>query len=100
MTKVVYIAGPITAVPDYKRTFNKAANDLLVAGYIPLKPSCLPEGMTSAQYRRICFAMIDNADAVLFLPDWQYSAGAAVEHAYCEYIGKHIYYNAEEVLKQ
>lgn len=100
MPKVIYIAGPITGDNDYRRKFNRAENELLIRGYTPLKPSCLPEGMTSAQYMRICFAMIDSADAVLFLPDWQYSAGAAVEHAYCEYIGKHIYYNAEEVLKQ
>lgn len=97
MPKVIYIAGPITGVDDYKRNFNQAENALLMRGYIPLKPSCLPEGMSLAQYMRICFAMIDDADAVLLLPDWQYSAGAHLEHDYCAYIGKPVYYNLEEV---
>lgn len=94
---VIYIAGPITGVPDYKRNFNQAENGLLIRGHTPLKPSILPNGLTDAQAMRICLSMIDEADAVLFLQDWEYSAGAKLEHAYCEYFGKPIYYNLEEV---
>lgn len=39
-------------------------------------------------YMRICFAMIDVADLVVFLPDAKDSAGARLEKAYCEYVGK------------
>lgn len=46
--------------------------------------------MQSADYMRICFAMIDTADVVAFLPDFKQSAGAEVEHAYCRYIDKNI----------
>lgn len=96
---VVYIAGPITGVPDYKRNFNQAENELLVKGIKPLSPAHLPGWLANAQAMRICLAMIDEADAVLFLQDWQYSAGAKLEHAYCEYTDKPIYYNLEEVTK-
>ena len=53
-----------------------------------LNPAELPEGMAQADYMRICFAMIDVADAVVFLPDTAESAGARLEMAYCAYIGK------------
>lgn len=97
MTKVVYIAGPITDVPDYKRNFNKAANDLLVAGYTPLNPAALPQGMTKEQYMRICLAMLDCADAVLFLPGWMNSAGAGIEMDYSNYTRKPVVYTIAEL---
>ena len=53
-----------------------------------LNPAELPEGMAPADYMRICFAVIDVADAVVFLPDAAESAGARLEKAYCEYVGK------------
>lgn len=46
--------------------------------------------MQPADYMRICFAMIDTADVVAFLPDFKQSAGAEVEHTYCRYIDKNI----------
>lgn len=101
--QTVYIAGPITGVADYKRAFNQAANDLQVAGYIPLNPAVLPEGMTKAQYMRIDMAMLDSADAVLFLPGWEDSIGANIEHAYALYIGKPVAHSIdklEEVTEQ
>ena len=53
-----------------------------------LNPAELPEGMEPKDYMRICFAMIDVADAVVFLPDAAESACARLEMAYCEYIEK------------
>lgn len=93
--KVVYIAGPITGVPQYYKAFEQAEDELTALGYIPLSPARLPEGMTSEQYMRICFAMIDAADAVLFLAGFTESAGANIEFDYCEYTGKPIAYNGE-----
>jgi nucleoside 2-deoxyribosyltransferase len=86
--KVIYIAGPITGVEKYWEAFEQAEDDLTAAGYIPLSPARLPEGMTNAQYMRTCLAMIDSADAVLFLQDFDQSAGARLERQYCEYVGK------------
>ena len=100
--KVVYISGPITGVEKYWEAFEKAEDELEAAGYTPLTPTRLPKGLTNEQYMRIDLAMIDTADAVLFLPGWTGSHGAVVEHAYCTYIGKPIAYKVDrikEVLK-
>ena len=86
--KVVYIAGPITNVKNYWEAFEQAEDDLAACGCIPLSPARFPEGMTKAQYMRMCFAMIDSADAVLFLHGSERSEGASLELAYCHYIGK------------
>ena len=84
----IYIAGRITGDPAYKDKFNTAQQSIEDDGHIVLNPAVLPEGMTPADYMRICFAMIDCADAVVFLPDWVHSVGARLEHDYCRYTGK------------
>jgi nucleoside 2-deoxyribosyltransferase len=94
---VVYIAGPITGVPGYHAEFGAAEARLAGAGYIPLNPARLPEGMTKAQYMRICFAMIDSADAVLLLPGSYKSDGCTVEYTYAKYIGKPTAHSIDEV---
>lgn len=88
--RVVYISGPISNVKEYWKAFEQAEDYLLALGYIPLSPAHLPEGMSKAQYVRIDFATIDSADAVLFLPGWDRSEGALLEHEYCKYIDKPI----------
>ena len=85
---VVYVAGPITGVKNYWEPFEKAEELLSGLGYIVLLPSRLPAGMSKAQYLRIDFAMIDSADAVVFLPHWETSTGAEAEARYCRYIEK------------
>ena len=72
----VYIAGKITGDPGYRDKFAAAEIQLGGKGHTVLNPAELPEGMAKADYMRICFAMIDVADAVIFLPDAAESAGA------------------------
>lgn len=88
----VYIAGAITGHPDYKEKFKRAAIRIKKDGHVVLNPATLPGGMTPGEYMKICFAMIDVADAVFFLPDWMESAGAMLEHTYCQYISKEVKY--------
>lgn len=54
----------------------------------PIIRAALRSRATAADYMRICMAMIDAADCVVFLPDAGDSAGARLERAYCEYVGK------------
>ena len=88
MKPKVYIAGKITGDPDYKAKFNAAAEAYEKRGFIVLNPALMPEGMQKADYMRICFAMIDTADVVAFLPGYRLSAGAQLELQYCFYIDK------------
>lgn len=80
--KVVYIAGPITGVDRYWEAFEKAEEELEAAGFIALTPTRLPKGLIHAQYMHIDKAMIDVADAVMFLPGWSNSRGAREEFDY------------------
>jgi len=52
--------------------------------------------LTPADYMRLCFAMIDIADGVIFLPDYKDSMGAMLELEYCSYIGKETFFYADE----
>lgn len=87
----IYIAGKITGDPYYKAKFARAAADIADAGHTPINPAMQPEGMSNADYMRISFAQLDSADAVAFLPDWEDSRGARIEHLLVEYTGKPTY---------
>lgn len=101
----IYIAGKISGEPNYraefantKRRIRKAvvaadwgADEDAVSPYAPLvvlNPAELPAGMAPGDYMRICLAMIDSADAVLFQPGFSESKGAQLELLFCQYIGK------------
>lgn len=87
-----YIAGKITGDSDYKKKFAHAKSCLEAEGFVVLNPAELPEGMRPADYMRICMAMMDTADVVAFLPDYERSKGAQLEWAYCQYVGKQTMY--------
>lgn len=92
----LYIAGKITGDPNYRAKFYAAQRRLEGRGHIVLNPANLPGGMTNADYMRICFAMIDSADAIMLLPDWQDSPGAKLENQYCMYTGKPVLFYTEQ----
>lgn len=86
----VYIGGKITGDTGYREKFDKAETVLSKIGHCVMNPAKLPSGMEQGDYMRICFSMIDCADVVVLLPDWQESAGARLERAYAEKIGKEV----------
>ena len=86
--KVIYIAGRITGVDEYWKAFEEAEDELTAKGYIVLTPTRLPHNLTNDKAMKICLAMIDQADAVYFLPGWNMSVGANLEMAYCKYTRK------------
>ena len=86
--KVIYIAGRITGVKNYWKPFEEADDELTSMGYTVLTPTRLPWDLGNEKAMKICLAMIDQADAVYFLPGWNQSVGANLEMLYCKYIGK------------
>lgn len=99
MGKTVYISGPITNRPDYKRHFGAMKVKLLTHGYTVLNPAVLPAGLDDGQYMRIDLAMIDAADAVVLLPGWEMSKGSKIEADYAIYTRKPVYLSLEELLQ-
>ena len=95
--KVIYIAGPITGVENYREIFAQTEKDLEAIGYIPLNPANLPQGMSDDQYMRIDMAMLDSADAVLFLLNWEDSNGATLEHARAQCTNKPCIYQKRPI---
>lgn len=87
-----YLAGKITGDSNYKSKFEEAERRLQNEGFTVMSPAVLPEGMSSGDYMRICFAMLDSADVVAFMPCYEQSKGAMLEWSYCQYISKQTYY--------
>ena len=84
----IYIAGKITGDPDYKSKFAALQAELEAKNFIVLNPAVLPKGLSDADYMRICFAMIDCANTVMFLDGYEKSKGCKLEKQYCNYTGK------------
>lgn len=86
----VYIAGKITGNELYKSHFRLAETGLAAMGYRVLNPATLPEGLKPSDYMSICVPMLLAADAVFFIPGWERSGGANIEHDLAVYCGKRI----------
>lgn len=97
MKTKVYITGRITGNADYRAEFAQAAVFYRGRGCVVLNPAELPEGLAYADYARICMAMIDSADEVVMLPDWQLSLGAKLEKDYATYCRKAVRYYEEDL---
>jgi hypothetical protein len=79
----VYIAGPMTGLPDFNYpTFFKAAERLREAGYEPLNPAreAGREGCTDwLAFMRAGLRDLADADGVATLPGYEQSRGAWIE---------------------
>lgn len=83
----IYISGKITGDRRYKAKFREVEKKLAAAGHIVLNPATAPEGLRPVDYMRLCFAMMEAADVVLFMQDYQDSRGAMLEGV-VQYVGK------------
>lgn len=90
---VVYIAGPMSGLPEFnKPAFFAAAEALNELHDVVLNPAILPEGLAWEQYMEICIPMIMAADTVYMLKDWDKSKGALIEHEEAVKLGKKVRY--------
>jgi hypothetical protein len=81
--KRVYIAGPMTGLPDFNYpAFNRAAGALRAKGYHVENPADnpIPPCGTWKGYMRMAIAQLVTCDTVALLPGWSDSKGAKVEH--------------------
>ncbi|WP_309679448.1 DUF4406 domain-containing protein [Polaromonas sp.] len=81
--KRIYIAGPMSGLPEYNYpAFNRAAKQLRSLGYHVENPAENPEPVckTWQGYMRMAVAQLVTCDTVALLPQWHTSRGASVEH--------------------
>ena len=84
----IYIAGPITGVPDYMDRFMDAEVSLYkrfgenTEVFNPARISEQLPPLKHEEYMRLCFEMIQMADVVFFLRGFQKSFGEAQECGY------------------
>ena len=84
----VYIAGPMTGLPEFNYpAFNAAADDLRARGYDVLNPTDSEQYNLAGRpqewrwYMRHAIAMIAGAEGLAMLPGWENSRGARLEHS-------------------
>jgi len=83
--KTVYIAGAISGDPDYKAKFAAAKAHLLANGAARvLNPAELPDGWTYQEYMAHCMLMVQRAEMIVPLSDWDRSRGAIAEVGYAQ----------------
>ena len=78
----VYIAGPMTGLPEFNYpAFNDAADKLRDAGHHVENPADIGvvDGWTWQDYVRAALAKLITCDEVATLPDWDRSPGATTE---------------------
>ena len=95
----LYIAGPMTGLPAFNYpAFEKAAGDLIAAGYEVLSPHTIdatedtePGSQTWEWYMRRALSMMLRCDGVALLPGWRKSRGALIEVRLAEDVGMRLW---------
>lgn len=84
----IYISGPITDCPNYRRNFAEAQRILESMGHddvvnpAELQRAINMEKMNHQEAVEFCLDLIDRCGAVLLLPGWKESTGCMAEWGY------------------
>lgn len=80
--RTLYIAGPMTGLPEYNYpAFFTAQRDLEANGYAVLNPARRPSNpsWTWLRFMRAALHDVAECDGIATLPGWQSSRGASLE---------------------
>lgn len=89
----VYIAGPMTGLPDYNYpAFNAMAAQLRASGFEVENPAEGPDLPTWSDYMRRAIGQLIRCDSVVMLPGWTRSKGACTEWFIATVLGLNIVY--------
>lgn len=93
--RVVYIAGPMTGLPEYNfPAFNAAAERMRGEGMVVYNPADhgLIPGADWTDYLRFDLGNLVKCEAIYMLPGWSKSKGARLEHKLAKKLEFIIYY--------
>lgn len=80
--KRIYLAGPMTGLPEFNfPAFNAEADRLRGLGYEVKNPADhgMIDGYAWADYMRLDIAQLVTCDTIALLPCWEKSKGATIE---------------------
>lgn len=84
----IYVAGPMTGLPDFNYpAFNAEAERLRAIGYRVENPANNPKQATWQEYMREAVAQLAKCDMVVVLPGWENSRGALIENGLAVSLG-------------
>lgn len=90
----VYVAGPMTGIPDFNYpAFNAAAEALRAAGHTVLNPVDSEQHNDTGKpqrwdwYMRHALRMVLDSEALALLPGWENSKGARLEFQVADSLG-------------
>lgn len=95
MSGRIYIAGPMTGLPDFNYpAFNAEAARLRALGFHVENPAENPAPPCGswAGYMRLAIAQLVTCDAICLLPGWSASRGASIEHDLAVHLGLAVMY--------
>jgi len=85
---ILYVAGPMTGLPEFNYpAFNAAADELRAKGHYVRNPADIEALNTTGAlkewrwYMRHAITMVAGAEGLAMLPGWENSRGARLEHA-------------------
>lgn len=95
MSKVIYLSGPISGMPDKNHPlFMRVAGELRAMGHKVYNPrefcwteSTFPKRKAFAEY---CDFICNQADTIVLLPGWEKSKGASTERGLADNCGLEI----------
>ena len=91
----IYISGRIKDNPNYVDEFFQAEKWLQEQGYKTINPANLDVLFPDLQYEEFMFidyALLNLADGIFMLHDWQKSKGACSELSYAKSLNKKVIY--------
>ena len=103
MSSRIYLAGPMSGLPDFNfPAFHTAAGQLRAAGYDVINPAEVntdPDAEWSACMRADITELV-KCDAIALLPGWTNSRGATLEHHIAHCLGMQIFMVADLIGEQ
>lgn len=96
VTQRIYLAGPMTGLPDSNYpAFHAEAARLRARGFHVENPAenPAPDCGSWCGYMRLAIAQLVTCDAVWLLPGWTGSRGACIEHALAVHLGLAVVYH-------